>query len=366
MKVLTKLFFWSLSFLVSYFIIFVFVDRKKKTVEHQKKKKKKKASVKVGHHSKQSSSSSSQSSSESSSSESESSTQSSGSDEWVESTAVENKTKIDKKKHKHSKRQQRLSQNVRESHVYTNRSKSNKYSQEIHHWTDSDLIDVSKKPSPRQTRLKAEERERRKSPHPSKSSVSYSIDREKVKQYKDDKESMESRSRKRKNSEQESYKQESKDSMCSKRAQLSDNNGSASSNISENSITGMLKRIREHSDKNDRLKEMNARETSGASSNYKYAAATDEGGRGRAPSSKKEKNNAEKVKEGSVTTAQNVSAVHFPDSTDAYGNARSSNTNTKSKFLHAQHQHSEFMWDRKPSLVTYEASSDEEQVTSHI
>ena len=366
MKVLTKLFFWSLSFVVSYFIIFVFVGRKKKTVEHQKKKKKKKARVKVGHHSKRSSSSSSQSSSESSSSESESSTQSSGSDEWVESTAVENKPKIDKKKHKHSKRQQRLSQNMRESHVHADRSKSNKYSHEIHHWTDSDLIDVSKKPSPRQTRLKAEERERRKSPHPSKSSVSYSIDREKVKQYKDDKESMESRSRKRKNSEQESYKQESKDSMCSKRAQLSDNNGSASSNISENSITGMLKRIREHSDKNDRLKETNARETSGASLNYKYAAATDKGGRGRAPSSKKEKNNAEKVKEGSVTTAQNVSAVHFPDSTDAYGNARSSNTNTKSKFLHAQHQHSEFMWDRKPSLVTYEASSDEEQVTSHI
>ena len=366
MKVLTKLFFWSLSFVVSYFIIFFFVGRKKKTVEHQKKKKKKKARVRAGHHSKRSSSSSSQSSSESSSSESESSTQSSGSDEWVESTAVENKTKIDKKKHKHSKRQQRLSQNVRESHVRADRSKNNKYSRQIHHWTDSDLIDVSKKPSPRQTRLKAEERERRKSPHPLKSSVSPSIDGEKVKQCKDDEESMESRSRKRKNSEQESYKQESKDSMCSKRAQLTDNNGSASSNISENSITGMLKRIREHSDKNDRLKETNARETSGASSNYKYAAATDEGGRGRAPSSKKEKNNAEKVKEGSVTKAQNVSAVHFPDSTDAYGNARSSNTNTKSKFLHAQNQHSEFMWDRKPSLVTYEASSDEEQVTSYM
>lgn len=337
--------------------------RKKKTVKHQKKKKKK-LRLKVGRHSKRSSSSSSQSSSESFSSESESSTQSSGSDEWVESTAIEKRTKVDRKKHKHSERHERFNQNVKESHVHTDRSKNDKYSHELYHWTDSDLKNVNKEPSLRQNQLKVEERERRKSPKPSKSPVSSSIDREKV---KDDKELVESRSRKRKNSEQESYQQKSKVPLCLKSAHLSDMDGCASSNICENSITGILKRIREHSDKNNKLKETNVRETLhvGASPSYKSATVTDKGGRVGAPTSKREKNNIEKVEEGSARKVQNVTVAHFPDSTSGYRDAGSSSTSTKTKFLRAQNQHSEFMGDRKSSLVTYDTSSDEEQLVSY-
>lgn len=88
--------------------------------------------------------------------------------------------------------------------------------------------------------------------------------------------------------------------MCLKRVQLLDNNGFVLFNISENFIIGMLKRIREYSDKNDGLKEINVREILGVNLNYKYVVVIDEGIRGRVFSFKKEKNNVEKVKEGFV------------------------------------------------------------------
>ena len=347
-------------------IIFILLCSKKKKVKNLKKKKKK-SRLKVRRHSKRSSSSS-RSSSESSS-ESESSTQSSGSEEWVENTAAaQTKTKIDRKKDKHFKRHQG-SQNARESHVHTDTSNNNKNTHRIHHRTESVSANVKKETDVWSPRMKGTDikRERRSSSNRSLSSQSPSVNREKVKQCKNSKESLDDKMyqspRKRKHSERESYKRESKDPTCLKSVHSTEKDSFASATFHEKSITSTLKRIREHSDKDNKLSvDYHASKTSVAGRSSKCVTATDRGSVGKVPSYGKN-SSARQFKEGSATKAQISPAVNATDSKGAYCDTGGSRDT--SKFHGSQDQWSESVWDRKPSLVSYEASSDEEQLTAY-
>ena len=134
----------------------------------------------------------------------------------------------------------------------------------------------------------------------------------------------------------------------------------------EKSITSTLKRIREHSDKEDKLRETSvdyrASKTSVAGRSSKCVTATDRGSVGKAPSYDKN-SSARQFKEGSTTKAQISPAVNATDSKGAYCDTGGSRD--KSNFLGSEDQWSGSVWDRKPSLVSYEASSDEEQLTAY-
>ena len=81
---------------------------------------------------------------------------------------------------------------------------------------------------------------------------------------------------------------------------------------------------------------------------------------GKAPSYGK-KSIARQFKEGSATKSQISPAINATDSKGAY--CDTGDSRDTSKFLGSQDQWSGSVWDRKPSLVSYEASSDEEQLT---
>lgn len=345
--------------------------RKKKKKVKNLKKKKPKSKLKSRRRSRRSSSSS-RSSSESSS-ESDSSGRSSGSEEWVESTAT---GQNDSKKHGSHSKPDRKNRSDRESPVHTGvPQKETKPHRSRKRSKSSEQNDEKKTEncSPTRGRVKgngAKRKMKRFSSSRSSSSRSPSVERERERERervgrKGSRErvghDIHLNPKKRKTSECESYRRVGED--VSKRMQSPPKGSDTVSSFHEKSVESMLKRIRENSGKDVEL-----RQTSG---DY-CASKTDVSLGGKIDTASDNRSNLERIrsreteqqgarhfKESFIFKEQNSAAVLASNS--KAGQSEGSRVRETSKSLGSRDQRSRSTTDRKPSLVSYEASSDEEK-----
>lgn len=335
-------------------------NRKKKKVKHLKKKKKK-STAKVRRRSKRSSRSSCSSSE--SSSESESSIQSSDSEEWVESTGTaQNELKKGRQQGNNSKQDHRH-QSGRESRIHTDAShketnrrsrKRTEYSPEkdgkkADNWSlkrgivkrekrrlSSSRSSSSRSPSVGREREKERERLRRKE---SRERVSHDINRSPVE---------------RKNCEWASYKRDSED--VSKRMHSPQKGNVALPSFQEKSLESVLKRIREDSGKD--ADDYRARKKD-ASLSSKIDTVSDHRSSEKLRSRETERSSSRHFKEYALSKDQSSTDVLVSKSEAGYRTA--GRVRETSKSLGLRDQTSGSSRNRKPSLVSYEASSDEEK-----
>lgn len=336
--------------------------RKKKKKVKNLKKKKKKSTSKARRHSKRSSSSS-HSSSESSS-ESDPSIQSSDSEEWVESTATgRNETK---QQGSHSKRDHK-SRSDRESPVHTAGSQKETKSQRSRKRTDSSPENDEKKNDNWKGNDVRRKMKRFSSSH-SSSSRSPSVERERVQERVRRKESRERVGHdthqspgKRKTSECESYKRVGED--VSKPVQYSPKGSVAVSSFHEKSVESMLKTIRENSGKDAMLRQTSAEYCSGNTSHASRGSKIDSASNNRISeklrSRETEWQGTMEFKESYIYKGQNSAATFVSNSKAGHNEA--GRVRDTSKSLGLRDQRSRSTTDRKPSLVSYGTSSDEDK-----
>ncbi|XP_078358249.1 uncharacterized protein LOC144643005 [Oculina patagonica] len=351
-------------------------NRKKKKKVKNLKKKKKKPTSKSRRRSRRSSSSS-RSSSESSS-ESDSSVRSTDSEEWVESTATgQNETKKQgsnsKPDHENNSGREspvRAGLLQKETKLHRSRKKSK----------SSEENDEKKTENCSPTRGRAKDncvkrKMKRFSSSRSSSSRSPSVERERERERVGRKKSRERvghdihlSPKKRKTSECELYRREGDD--VSKRKQSSPKGSCAVSSFHEKSLEGMLKRIRENSGKDVEFRQKQAKQSE-TSADY-CASKTDVSLGGRINTTSDNRSNLERIrsheteqkgarhfKESFIFKNKN-SAAAFVSNSKA-GRSEAGRERETSKSLGLWDQRSRSTTDRKPSLVSYEASSDEDK-----
>ena len=338
---------------------FLYSCRKKKKIKHLKKKKKK-STAKDRRRSKRSSSSS-RSSSESSS-ESESSIQSSDSAEWVESSVTaQNEMKKGRQRGDHSKQDHRH-QSGRESRIHTDASQKEANRRSRKRTGSSQENDGKKADNWSTTRGRARREKRRLSSSCSSSSRSPSVgrEREKERQRVRRKGSRERVSHdlnrspvERKTSEWASYKRENEDS---KRMHSPQKANVALPSSHEKSLESVLKKIRENSGKD--VADYRARKTDACLSS-KIDTVRDHRSSDKLLSRETERSSSRHFKECALSRDQNSADVLISKSEAGY--KRAGRVSETSKFLGLRDQTSGTARDRKPSLVSYETSSDEEK-----
>ena len=334
--------------------------KKKKKIKHLGKKKKK-STAKVRRRSKRSSSSS-RSSSESSSESESSIIQSSDGEEWVESTATaQNELKKSRQQGNYSKQDNRH-QSGRESRIHTDAShkETNRRSRKR---TESSPEKDGKKAdnwSPKRGRVKREKR--RLSSSRSSSSRSPSVGREREKEQERLRRT-ESRERvrhdinrspvERKTREWASYKRDSED--VSKRLHSPQKGDVALPSFQEKSLESVLKRIREDSGKDvgERARKRDA------SLSSKIDTVSHHRSSEKLRSQETERSSSRHFKESAFSKDQNSTDILVSKSEAGYRGAGYVRGTSKSFGLRDQTSGS--ARDRKPSLVSYEASSDEEK-----
>ena len=317
-------------------------------------------------------SSSSSGSSSESSSESDSSIQSSGSDEWVESTAVSrNETE---KQGSHFKRDYK-NRSSRESPVHTATLHKETKPHRRRKRTESSPENDNKKANSRSPKCRGgrgnhvKRNMKRSSSSGSSSSRSPSGDRERER-LGERVRGEGSRERvghdivrspkKRKTSESESYGQLGED-VC-KRVQSPQKGSGAVSSIHEQSLVGMIKRIRESSGKDHELRQTSA-EYCTSKTGLGFDRKDDNGSDSR--SSKQshrreiERPGARKFRESFISKVQYSEGAFVSNSKAGY--SEDGRVRETSKSLGSQDQRSGSSRDRKPSLVSYVTSSDEEK-----
>ena len=203
------------------------------------------------------------------------------------------------------------------------------------------------------------ERRRYLSSH-SSSSRSPSVDREKGKQRAEVR-SKRSRERvgldihqsprKRKTSERESYKRASGEDVSSPQK-----DNYALSSFHEKSVENFLKKIREHSGKDAEMHQTSADYRASKASD---ASLGDNRNTERVYSRQTELSSARHFKESFISKGQNSSALHETNSKSGY--VETGSVTETSRSLGLRDQRSGSVRDRKASLVSYEASSDEGQ-----
>ena len=338
-------------------IEFCYFCRKKKKVKHLKKKKKK-SSAKVRRHLKRASSSS-RSSSESSS-DGESWMQSSDSDEWVESTAT-NEMKKTGKQGNHSKQDHRH-QSGREGLTHTgasDRKETNRRSRKRTETSPENDGEKADNRSPKRDRVKREKR--RLSSNRLTSSRSPSVEREREKE----RERVRLKERRervsydrspvvRKTSDWASYKRDRED--VSKGMHSPQKGSAALPSFHEESLESVLKRIREDSGKGvgDCARKRDASLRSDIDTVSDHISSE------KLRSRETERSSSRHFKECAYSKDQNAADVHVSKSEAGYRTAGRVRRET-SKSLGPRDQTSGSARDRKPSLVSYEASSDEEK-----
>lgn len=316
-------------------------------------------------------SSSSSGSSSESSSESDSSMQSSGSDEWVESTAVSrNETE---KQGSHSKRDDK-NRSSRESPVHTAAPHKETKPYRSRKRTESspesdDKKAGSRSPKCRRGRGNHVKRDmKRSSSSGSSSSRSPSGDRERERGGERDR-GKGSRERdghivlspkKRKTGESESYRRLG-EGVC-KRVQSPQRGSGAVSSIHQQSLVGMIKRIRESSGKDDELRQTSA-EYCASKTALGFDRKVDNGSDSR---SSKQSHNRKIERPGARKFSESfISKVPFSEgafvSNSKAGYSEDGRVRETSKSLGSRDQRSGSSRDRKPSLVSYVTSSDEEK-----
>lgn len=272
---------------------------------------------------------------------------------------MENTTTVQKQGN-HSKRDQK-NQSARESrdhtgapHKETKPHRRSRNRGESSSENDRKKADIS---SPRgDGRGKGDDikRERRRylSSH-SSSSRSPSVDREKRKQRAEVR-SKRSRERvgldihqsprKRKTSERESY-------VSGEDVYSPQKDNYALSSFHEKSVESFLKRIREHSGKDAEMHQTSA--------DYRASKASDNRNTERVYSRQTELSSTRHFKESFISKGQNSSALHETNSKSGY--VETGSVTETSRSLGLRDQRSGSVRDRKASLVSYEASSDEGQ-----
>lgn len=330
-------------------IEFCYFCRKKKKVKHLKKKKKK-STAKVRR----------RSSSSESSSDGESSIQSSDSDEWVESTVTaQNEMKKTGKQGNHSKQDHRH-QSGREGLIHTgasDRRETNRRSRKRTETSPENDGERADNRSPKRDRLKREKR--RLSSNRLTSSRSPSLEREREKERVRTKERRERVSHDRspvvrKTSDWASYKRDRED--VSKGMHSPQKGSAALPSFHEKSLESVLKRIREDSGKGvgDCARKRDA------SLRSDIDTVGDHRSSDKLRSRETERSSSRHFKECAYSKDQNAADVHVSKSVAEYRTAGRVRREI-SKSLGPQDQTSGSARDRKPSLVSYEASSDEEK-----
>ena len=315
-------------------------------------------------------SSSSSGSSSESSSESDSSIQSSGSDEWVESTAVSrNETE---KQGSHSKRGYK-NRSSRESPAHT--ATLHKETKPRRKRTESSPENDDKKADSRSPKCRrgrgnhVKRKMKRSSSSRSSSSRSPSGDRERE---RGEERGRGKRSRerdghdivrspkKRKTSESESFRRLG-EGVC-KREQSSQKGSDAVSSVHEQSLVGMIKRIRESSGKDHELRQTSAEYCAGETGlgcDRKVDNGSDSRSLKQSHKREIERPGARKFRESFISKVQYSEGAFVSNSKAGY--SEDGRVRETSKSLKSREQRSESSRDRKPSLVSYVTSSDEEK-----
>lgn len=195
----------------------------------------------------------------------------------------------------------------------------------------------SRSPSVDREREKERERVRRKG---SRERVSHDLNRSPVE---------------RKTSEWASYKRESED--VSKRMHSPEKGSVALPSFHERSLESVLKRIRETSGRD--VGDYRARKTLDASLSSKIDTVGDHRSSEKLRSRETERSSARHFKESALSKGQNSAEVLISNSEAGYRTA--GRVMETSKSLGLRDQTSSSAGDKKPSLVSYEASSDEEK-----